>query len=282
MLEPWVRRRILIWGKTRPEISKKYRETVCTGGVFADTKQLVRIYPIPLRYLDEAKIFKKYQWIEADVQRASDRDPRPESYRIRTDDMKVGEQLSPERGTWTSRAEWVLAPSNLFESVEALQAAQRTSRRSLGLVAPREVVGVVAERVGAAERNDYWARYLEHHRQLSLGLGKEPELPRPLTPPEYHFRIEFRCDDKDCRAIHRFGLLDWEVDALYFRQRGGGRSPAMCAEAVVAKLTQVLRGRQGHAILLRKYLQPSTHLHGRRIVAPEKGEAHRVDHSRSS
>ena len=67
----WERRRILIWGKTRPELSRSHKETVCTGGVFADTKEFVRVYPIPLRFLDETKVFKKYQWIEAPVRKAT-------------------------------------------------------------------------------------------------------------------------------------------------------------------------------------------------------------------
>jgi hypothetical protein len=39
-MSTWETRRILIWGKTRPELSKKHRETVCTGGVFEDTKSV--------------------------------------------------------------------------------------------------------------------------------------------------------------------------------------------------------------------------------------------------
>jgi hypothetical protein len=34
---------ILIFVKTYPEISKKYTETVCTGGILAYTMQLVRL-----------------------------------------------------------------------------------------------------------------------------------------------------------------------------------------------------------------------------------------------
>ena len=78
----WERKKILIWGKTRPELSKTHKETVCTGGVFEDTKKFVRLYPIPLRYLDDERYFKKYQWIEADVRKAM-RDARTESYNIR-------------------------------------------------------------------------------------------------------------------------------------------------------------------------------------------------------
>jgi len=37
---------ILIVVKTYPEISNKYTETVCTAGIIANTKRLVRLYPI--------------------------------------------------------------------------------------------------------------------------------------------------------------------------------------------------------------------------------------------
>src|SRR5580704_6023249 len=104
MSDAWERRRILVWGKTRPEVSRNYRETVCTGGVFEDTGRLVRLYPIPLRYLDDQKYFKKYQWITADVQPAGPRDKRPESYRIRFDRIEVGETIDTGRNSeWSER-----------------------------------------------------------------------------------------------------------------------------------------------------------------------------------
>src|SRR5258708_19110931 len=70
------KKRLLIWGTTYPEFSKTYHETVCTGGIDADSGALVRIYPIRLRYLDER--FHKYQWIEAEIEKST-KDPRPES-----------------------------------------------------------------------------------------------------------------------------------------------------------------------------------------------------------
>jgi hypothetical protein len=103
----WERKRILIWGKTRPELSRRHRETVCTGGIFADTMQFVRLYPIPLRYLDDDKVFKKYQWIEADV-RPAIHDSRPESHNIRCDSIEIGETIPTMKGNWSARAEWVM------------------------------------------------------------------------------------------------------------------------------------------------------------------------------
>src|SRR5262245_45189686 len=93
------RRRILIWGKTRPELSRSHMETVCTGGVFEDTKGFVRLYPIPLRYLDDERAFKKYQWIVASVTKATD-DPRPESYKINCENIEVGETIPTDDGDW--------------------------------------------------------------------------------------------------------------------------------------------------------------------------------------
>ena len=154
----WERRKILIWGKTRPELSKTYREIVCTGGVFADTKQLVRLYPIPLRYMDDEKIFKKYQWIEAWVTKSSS-DPRPESYKIRADEIDVFGTIKTTSGNWDARAEWVMQNRNIFSSVEALQRQQLEDRTSLGLVKPKRILDVAAHAISKKEHAGFWARY---------------------------------------------------------------------------------------------------------------------------
>ena len=76
MKPKYERRRFLIWGKTMPQLSSKYFETVCTGAVLEDGKP-IRLYPIPFRYLDDENKFKKYQWITADI-RKDTHDTRPE------------------------------------------------------------------------------------------------------------------------------------------------------------------------------------------------------------
>ena len=60
MYQEWKEERILIWGKTYPELSSKYNETVCTGGTL-ENGNFVRIYPIPFRYLEQDETFSKYQ-----------------------------------------------------------------------------------------------------------------------------------------------------------------------------------------------------------------------------
>lgn len=227
----WQRRKILIWGKTRPEISQKYREIVCTGGLFEDTKRLVRLYPIPLRYLNDEQFFRKYQWIEADVRRAED-DRRPESYRIRADNIALFDTIEAKR-TWAERAAWLLQPHNIYRSVEALQAQQAVDHTSLGLVRPKTVVQVKAEPLLKHDKQGYWNRYNRVLAQQVLNFADDMPTVKPLTPPDYRFVVRFKCDDPACALVHNFSVLDWEVDALYFNlHTSKGDPPAIAAEKV--------------------------------------------------
>jgi hypothetical protein len=234
----WEQREILIWGKTRPEISKTYREIVCTGGVFREDRRLVRIYPVPLRYLEDEKMFRKYQWIRAYITKAPS-DPRPESYKIRYGDIEVLDRIPTERGgNWDKRAAWIMNQENIVASVEELQAQQRATGRSLALMRPLKVIDVAADRLSPREREGFWSRYKSAVAQMDLPL--DPETGReikPLSPPDYRFRIEFRCDDSRCTKPHAFSVLDWELDALYFRQRQS-RSDQQAARDVLAKLRE--------------------------------------------
>lgn len=232
------RKRILIWGKTRPELSRSYRETVCTGGILADTRRLIRLYPIPLRFLNDESVFTKYQWIEADIARSTS-DPRPESYRILLpDNILVGDKV-PTDNDWEQRAAWVMNPENLHASVEALQEARRRDKTSLGIIRPKEFVDFVAEEVPEADRQNYWTRYRQITAQGELPFEPEVEQVNPLPPPDYRFRIHFRCDDAACQRVHAFSVFDWEADALYFGCRRRGDSREQARDKVVAKLRDV-------------------------------------------
>ncbi len=236
MEDKWQRRRILIWGKTRPELSSKYRETVCTGGVFEDDRKLVRLYPIPLRYIDDERVFKKYQWIEAYVTKATS-DPRPESYKIRYDGIQTFEVIPTNKGNWNDRAQWIIHDGNIVQSVEFLQKRQQIDHTSLGLVKPLRVVKVVAQRYSQHERDEFWGNYKDALRQMDLPLDQETgrEI-RPLTPPDYRFKVHFRCNDERCDNDHIFSVLDWETDALYFNLRQQENSPDTAASKVVDKI----------------------------------------------
>ncbi len=238
----WERQRILIWGKTRPELSRSYHETVCTGGLLADTRRLIRLYPIPLRYLNDNSVFQKYRFIEADVTKSL-RDSRPESYKIRLDNITPGDVVGTDGGDWDRRADLIMQPQNIYQSVEALQAAQEKDHTSLGLVRPAECVDFSAEEFPEEEKRSFWKRYDAIQAQADLPFEPDTErLVSPLPPPDYRFRIHFRCDDPACTKPHVFTVFDWEVDALYFGCKKRGDTPQMARDKVIAKLRDEVCG----------------------------------------
>jgi len=79
--------KVLITVKTYPTLSKKYDELVCTAG-FREDGSWIHIYPVPFRKLDYAYQYKKYNWVELDLEK-NPKDFRPESFRPRDIDSEI-------------------------------------------------------------------------------------------------------------------------------------------------------------------------------------------------
>ncbi|MEN9782615.1 MAG: hypothetical protein RL208_768 [Pseudomonadota bacterium] len=75
-----MKKKILIVAKTYPCPSRKYGELVCTAGVDENGKWY-RLYPIQFRNLNKQYRYRKYQWIEVEIEKDKS-DPRIESYKI--------------------------------------------------------------------------------------------------------------------------------------------------------------------------------------------------------
>jgi hypothetical protein len=216
------KRRILIWGKTYPELSTKYFETVCCGGVFEDTGQPVRLYPIPYRYLEGTAQFSKYQWITADVAKSS-KDPRPESYKIDTDSMELQETLPTTSDEWGKRGLYLFKnPEWQFESVEALQVRERENGTSIGIVSPRSIEKV---EVATRPKSDYLTFEEKVYklvdaldakaRQFNLfAVDSTPVELKDLTYLRDRIRVDWKCFGPECKG-HKMQILDWEVAELH-------------------------------------------------------------------
>lgn len=57
------RKRVLITVKAYPLPSRTYDELVCTAGI-TESREWIRIYPVPFRFLRDEGKYKKYQWVE--------------------------------------------------------------------------------------------------------------------------------------------------------------------------------------------------------------------------
>lgn len=212
------RKRILVWGKTYPEFSKTYYETVCTGGVLEDTGQLIRIYPITMRYLETD--FRTYQWIEAEIEKNT-RDPRPESFKINQASIVAGEPIAVDKRRyegWAERRRWVLRPENVFASPTALRERERQDKTSLGLVKPKRV-----KRISARWKSDHERDEWEHQRELALQqrdlFVDAEEKARDLAFVPLKYYIEFTADDgAGGESDHEMSVLDWGLYVLHRRQ----------------------------------------------------------------
>lgn len=98
------KKKVLIVVRTYPTPAHKGVEVSCTAGI-TDSGEWIRLFPIPYRFLDLDQRFAKYQWIEVSAVKASD--PRPESYKVIADSIKIlSKPLSTANG-WRERREAV-------------------------------------------------------------------------------------------------------------------------------------------------------------------------------
>ena len=200
------RAKILITIKTYPLPSKSHMELVCTGGVQEDGS-FIRLYPIDYRYRPYWEWYKKYQWIEVEIEK-NPRDPRPESFRPVSDAQikVVGEPLS-SKNNWRERKKYVLAKE--IPTMCWLE-KQKQEDFSLGIIRVRKAIGFIAE---LTER-DWKPKWENLFNQLNLFGPKR----KPLEKIPYKFTYHFLCDEPKCKG-HKKMIEDWEICELYRKMR---------------------------------------------------------------
>lgn len=140
--------KILIAVKTYPTLSNKYDELVCTAG-FLEDGSWVRIYPIPFRKLEYDKQYKKYDWVEIDLEKNTS-DFRLESYKPKSIEagFKIIGHLDTEKDkSWRRRKEIVL--KNVYTNMTELiaLAKDKTKYTSLAVFKPKEILDFKIEKV---------------------------------------------------------------------------------------------------------------------------------------
>jgi hypothetical protein len=121
---------ILINCKTYPAVSKKYIETVCTGGVSRDGK-FVRLYPIPFRLLSDKEQYGRWDVIRVKVYSDS-KDPRPESAHLEPgSQINIIDKIEKEETRW----DW-MKPC-VFDSADAMESKGLTN--GMVEIAPEEL-----------------------------------------------------------------------------------------------------------------------------------------------
>jgi hypothetical protein len=200
---PIIKKKILVTVKAYPNPSRKYGETTCCAGVDLSDFQLIRLYPIPFRDLDNNQKFKKYSVINVECSRPKN-DSRPESFHVNSDSIEVIEFLDTEKGTWKKRKDIVLkVPA---KSLCQINKEAKNTNLSLGLIKPEDVTFEWAKQ----SLSDVKIREA-CYAQLSL-FNKQKE---PIEKIPLDFYYKFRCSGvSDCPS-HKLSIIDWELRQSY-------------------------------------------------------------------
>jgi hypothetical protein len=193
-------KRALIVVRTYPTPAKHGIEVSCTAAI-TEAGEWLRLFPVPYRFLEREQRFRKYQWIDARVEKASD--ARPESYKlIYPDPIKIVSETLPTDHRWLERRR-IIDPLK-GHCLCCLQARRREhGSPTLGVFKPRQIVRLLIQ-----EDDLTWTQdQLQILRQQHLFRDAPAE---ELEKVPFKFKYEFLCDHDDCKG-HTLSCTDWEM-----------------------------------------------------------------------
>jgi hypothetical protein len=176
---------------------------VCCAGVDLSNSQLVRLYPIPFRDLDNESKFKKYSIIEVDCFFPND-DRRPESLRVNSDSIKVITTLDTDKGTWKKRKDIVLKVP--ITSMCQIYKDTEEKDLSLGIIKPENVT-FERSKQSLSDQQSREACYA----QLSFFNKRK----NAIEEIPYNFYYNFKCGLVDNCLGHKLSIIDWEIGQAF-------------------------------------------------------------------
>lgn len=202
--------KILITVKTYPTLSTTYDETVCTAGLREDGSW-IRIYPISFRKLDDYEQYKKFDWIEIDVER-NNKDPRPESHK-KCSNINILSSVDTS-SNWYARNQIVLNKGDVYTSFQEIIEKNKNGRQlSLATFKPSEILDLTVE----VEANRNWdankLRQLEAKSRQGDMFSDSAKCFKVVKKLPYKFRYSFK--EKNGKK-HKLIISDWELGALFW------------------------------------------------------------------
>ncbi len=205
--------KILITVKTYPTLSKKYAELVCTAGV-TEAGQWRRLYPVRFRQLYDEQKYKKYQWVEAELEQ-SNVDDRPESYKILRDSLQiVGEPLTT-KDNWAARREAFLNKVEVYDDLADLIGRAHRNELSLAMFKPKRYLKFVHESVEREWDAEKLAQLESQKQQLHLFDDKETVAHQFSVVKKLPYKFSYQFEDNQGKRS-KLMIEDWEIGALYW------------------------------------------------------------------
>src|SRR3989344_1497836 len=212
-----MKEKILIVAKTYPNLSSKYDETVCVAGL-KENGEWIRIFPIRYRKLPYSQQFRKFDIIEADIDKINDKYIRKESHKVKDETIKIigGLSVSTDKlskkealDNWKKRREIMLKSIN--SSIEELENERDINNKSIGIIKPFKILDFYKKKI---EDCRDWEKDLINGTQKTL-FG---DYKSPLDKIPYWIGYNFICNGKNCKG-HDMMCEDWETMQLFRRMR---------------------------------------------------------------
>jgi hypothetical protein len=192
-------KKALILVRTYPTPAKQGVEVSCTAAI-TEKGEWLRLFPIPWRLLPQDKRFRKYQWVEIAVTKAND--PRPESYKIKGDSIKVLSDPLPTDHNWKARKDHIF-PLRSPSLCALKKERDEKGHPTLGIFRPQKIEKLIIK----PESPNWTPGQLASLRQKHLfEQGPQSELEK--VP--YSFKYQFHCNDESCTG-HEMMCTDWEM-----------------------------------------------------------------------
>lgn len=199
-------KKALIVVRTCPTPAKKGVEVSCTAAI-TDKGEWLRLFPVPWRLLGTDQRFRKYQWVELKVAKA--RDPRPESYKLKPDGIRILSSVSP-RNDWRKRKE-IIYPLRSHCLCCLIRERNAKGFPTLGFFKPRKIDSLFISPAAP----EWTPAQLAALRQGHLFV-KNPKAELEKIP--FKFQYKFWCADDTC-AGHTIVCTDWEMGQSWRKWR---------------------------------------------------------------
>lgn len=205
-------------------MSSSYDELVCTAGITEDG-EWIRLYPVPFRKLEFDKQYRKYQWVELEVEKRTG-DPRPESYKPLNIDQMVNGDFVDTKDNWSLRKSLVL--KKVYKDMDKLIAANKNDTGlSLAVFKPTEIVDFTIESCDREWDKKKLNTIKARANQLDL-FGEKSDNPFEVVQKlPYKFKYKFK--DINGKESHIM-VEDWELGQLFWNclSCSGGNESVAC------------------------------------------------------
>lgn len=209
-----MKRKVFIAVKTYPALSKTYDELVCTAGIL-DDGSWVRIYPLPFRKLDYEKRYKKYQWIEFELEKNTS-DMRPETFRVINfaSINPVGTPIGTEN-YWQKRKDIIFKRNKVYKDLAELIKLAHENKLSLAVFKPRRLISFDVETTEREWPSDKLALLQGKKNQFYLFQTQEELEEMFSVVKKLPYKFFYKFSDQNGK-ISRLMIEDWEIGALYW------------------------------------------------------------------